>query len=274
MEYLLKEVFDFVPLVQDVTFRKGTVLVFDTEKYLRVEQGTSLHLPLKVGQAIPQGSTSHEVIRTGTRVVQEMDNSLLGVSYFSAGYPIIENGKVVGGIVAAVPTEFAHVGETLKSLAEQLLLSMQEMSSAINQIATVAQELAEDSRLADENASMVKAHANKTNDILRYINSVAESTKLLGINASIESARAGKLGAGFAIVAGEIQKLATTSLDSSKEIKGIVGGIQSLIDKMADNITHITLSTQTQAAATQEITASIETLTDSAQHIAAMAQKL
>ncbi len=70
---------------------------------------------------------------------------------------------------------------------------------------------------------------NIANEANRKLAKVSMNQKMLGINASIEAAHAGAAGKGFAIVAGEVQKLATTMERSSHEITNSLTNLTEII---------------------------------------------
>ncbi len=70
---------------------------------------------------------------------------------------------------------------------------------------------------------------NIANEANRKLAKVSMNQKMLGINASIEAAHAGAAGKGFAIVAGEVQKLAMTMERSSHEITNSLTNLTEII---------------------------------------------
>ncbi|OWR26952.1 hypothetical protein CDO73_24350 [Saccharibacillus sp. O23] len=76
-----------------------------------------------------------------------------------------------------------------------------------------------------DSVNTLHLYMNEIGPVLQSITSIAEQTNLLALNASIEAARAGEDGAGFAVVAGEIRKLAGLSSTSASHVVDLLSKI-------------------------------------------------
>ncbi|MDC0833279.1 methyl-accepting chemotaxis protein [Geitlerinema sp. CS-897] len=67
-------------------------------------------------------------------------------------------------------------------------------------------------------------------NISSVVSDLANQTNMLALNAAVEAVRAGEHGKGFAVVSGEIRKLADRSKNSAEKINDLVADIQTAID--------------------------------------------
>lgn len=81
-----------------------------------------------------------------------------------------------------------------------------------------------------------KNYLGNIQNIVELIDNIARETQLLALNASIEAARAGEAGRGFEVVAHEIRKLSTTTMDSLKAVSDNVTQVSRLAESVADAI--------------------------------------
>ncbi len=98
---------------------------------------------------------------------------------------------------------------------EKIQAAMQNLVLATNSISTKL-------RIMDEKA-------NNINNVVTTITKVADQTNLLSLNAAIEAEKAGEYGAGFAVVAREIRRLADQSAVATLEIEQMVKQMQSSV---------------------------------------------
>ncbi|MCR3760866.1 chemotaxis protein [Clostridium felsineum] len=87
-----------------------------------------------------------------------------------------------------------------------------------------------------ETVIRLQESAGKITKFLSSIKRIADQTNLLSINANIEAAKAGEAGRGFAIVADEINKLATSSSEMVNNINEIIEEINLITNETFNKV--------------------------------------
>ena len=126
---------------------------------------------------------------------------------------VVERERVSGMVDelrATQQTVISMSGDALKSVSD-ISRSADETGGNMDRMANVIRVIAEGGRTV--------------RNFMSVIDDITDKINLLSLNASIEAARAGEAGRGFAVVADEIGKLATATVDNSKEISGQIGSI-------------------------------------------------
>ncbi|HIJ91351.1 MAG: methyl-accepting chemotaxis protein [Desulfobulbaceae bacterium] len=115
----------------------------------------------------------------------------------------------------------AQAGENLQ-LANSAGKSTQQVLTTANQSEEVIREVVE--------AMSGMAEADREiSSLVRVIEDIAFQTNLLALNAAVEAARAGETGAGFAVVAEEVRRLATRASEASQKAAEVIGRLDKKI---------------------------------------------
>jgi methyl-accepting chemotaxis protein len=139
-----------------------------------------------------------------------------------------------------------------------------------NQAAS-ASTISENQTNLNDEIKNVNSVTGKIDAVMDFIKDIADETRLLGLNAAIEAARAGEAGLGFGVIAQEIRKLSADSKETVGKIKDLTTIIKESVDKTVAMGNETTITIEQQAAAIQEVTASvmeIATLTEQLNNLA------
>lgn len=143
------------------------------------------------------------------------------------------------GIYTDLNTQFEHVQETSATI-EQMIRNISDITRNLKSTSEFAEELKTITKRGEDivlsSAKSVQEIITVSEDAYKIIDAVSdlsEQTNVCAINAAIEAAHAGKYGTGFAVVAGEIKRLATGSSNRTSEI---LGRIKEIIKKIEQGV--------------------------------------
>lgn len=112
----------------------------------------------------------------------------------------------------------AIISQEVAEKSQSMNHDMQENWHKVNQVTGYMKTLNDSVRTAALTVDDLQESLQVVNSLLLSIDSIASQTNLLALNATIEAARAGEHGKGFAIVAGEVRKLAEQSSEIASRI--------------------------------------------------------
>ncbi|MFA9465061.1 MAG: methyl-accepting chemotaxis protein [Velocimicrobium sp.] len=238
--------------------------ITDTKKYLKVQMGRQLDLRVEVGASIPEGGAALTAMRTGETIIKDVPKEIFGIPFKSYAIPMKQGNEIVGAFVVGKSLEIRNsVVETVTNLSGAL----KQISVAISEFGENLQHVDVMSEMLLDNAKESQKSTHDTNEILKFIQGIASRTNLLGLNASIEAARAGESGKGFAVVASEIRNLSLSTSESVKKIDLVLKTLESSINNITGKIVESNDVQQSQSATIEEILASIQELTATAESL-------
>lgn len=269
---IINSFYNIIPFLPQIFDEDITASVTDTKKYLITIDTPGLRVNYKQGEPIREGGSALDVIRTGNTIRKELPKEVFGVPLISYGVPIKNNVGIVDGVFI--------FGRSIAKKQELLSMSV-SLSTAINQITQAVNEISSGLQnvvgMNSEIVNMVEetdANTKNTDEILSFVKNISRQTNLLGFNASIESARAGASGRGFGVVAEEIRKLSHSTSDSVTKIDDILLKISKSIKNINTEINESVAIFQTQAAALEEIAATMTELSSTADVLKNYAERL
>lgn len=267
---------DFAPLIANMFPEGAFFYMSDLEKVAYRQPSQEFNVAgIQVGDPIHEKWTANwNAIKNGKLAVNELDASVYGVPVTIMSSPCFDeddSSKVVATLNIILPKQRAL---ELRQLAANLASGLEEMSAVIEELAASASEINVNEQDLNDTIDGVNKLADDISNVLAFIKQIADETKMLGLNAAIEAARAGDAGRGFGVVAEEIRKLS----DESKQTVVSIGKlITEIKDKVANTVRKSQLNldaSQEQAAATEEISASVQQIRAMSETLDKMAQNM
>jgi methyl-accepting chemotaxis protein len=175
-----------------------------------------------------------------------------------------------------VEAQSASLSEVVSTI-EKLASAAKEIARASTQVLTDAEQTVSNADVTVARIGELNAQVGNITQLLEVIREVAERSDLLALNGSLEATRVGEAGRGFALVAGEMRRLAERVSGSVVDVRERVSAISSassstimasdqsraLAERTAVAARAITAVTTTQHKNTELVSSAAQAVADS-----------
>ena len=161
-------------------------------------------------------------VRESAGALTDQDSGILGMDAGS-----VEKIESTIGENAQIVTEIVEKTSSVSAIASK----MEE--DVLKGFLVLEKNVKKMGDIKDKNSGIINGiillsnKVNKIRDIVRVINTITDQTKVIAFNAALEAASAGETGKRFAVVAGEVNRLADDIAVLTRQIREQVEEIQS-----------------------------------------------
>lgn len=264
-----------LPIMQKITGGRISLALFDkTGKVWGVMEAKGMHMPHKEGSIVdlttPEYAAVYKCLQTGQEMHNRLGREVFGIALEGDIIPVIEEGKVVGVVVTSYSVEHEEV---IKEKADELKESIFTVDSGVKSIGETSEELSASIKNILESSDEVGKKIQETADVIKVVATSAARSNILALNASIEAARAGEAGKGFAVVASEMGKFSKESGELAKKIDNTLKEMIDLIEEMRKAVAASSEGANSQAKTVQEISSSLDVISEQAAELATLSSK-
>ena len=190
-------------------------------------QGSSQKLDEVTGQVLKHTRTSGE----NAKGLSSLTGSLSTAIQKVANNAVIINSSAIG--IKGDVHDMAEECRTITEYSSAMKIRANEMEAAAQTNTEVIQKKAADILEVLEEAIENSKSVDQVNRLTKDIVSISSTTNLIALNASIEATRAGEAGKGFAVIAAQIQSLASSCSETAGRIQKVNQVVTSAVHNLS-----------------------------------------
>ena len=221
------------------------------------------------------GARAHDLALQGSAALSVAQRAAESASVAArSGQSVADLSRRAREEVSKMTRDAAQIAETAQAVRkhEQRLQELSEASlTSLRGSVSALGALASD---VGDNAGELAALAEASSEIRSFVllvRKMARQSKLLALNAAMEAARAGEQGSGFAVVAGEVRRLARSSNDAADRTDQLVTDVLERIERVRQASLRAEESSKMAKAAATTSVVNLEELDRAAREAAAAA---
>ena len=260
MENVFESLIKATPIIKQIIEEDCAIVIKDNEKFLFVEEGKNIKIPVKAGMPAMDTPATEKVKSTKNPDYTVWFVKEYGTYAKHSTVPIFDENRNIIGMYSFIRD--ATEEEKNKVTSEELINEISDVETAIKTITESAEEISKKLNEIIKISSKSYEDIEKSNEALKLIDTTTRKTNILGINANIESARAGELGRGFSVVAKEMMKLASQSGTMSKEIEDSLMRMKSNVEATLDAMNNFQEIVEAQEESTKDIAIAMEKISN------------
>lgn len=268
-EQLLEGYSEVFSRLKDILKEDMMVTIANKTHVIRYHPGSHMKFPpgeQPIGMEVPPNGVLAQTIQTGKSIYRLGEEERFGYPFLLVVYPINNNiGETIGCLALSRSLERQH---RIEEISQSLATSLQEVNAGLQEVASGSQGLSYKINTVVKFANESEVKIKEIDTVISAISDISSHSNLLGLNAAIEAARAGEQGRGFAVVAEEMRKLASQSKESATTVTQILTQMKDSIENIISEINTIGGIAENQASATEEVTATIEEISENSRNLA------
>lgn len=240
---------------------KSKVLVSELEKSMETIKTSTSTLTQDISECNMNMQVLKETSTEVTTTVQDVSKGAVAQA---------ENISRISKMMNQADEKVTETYNISKHLAELSTEASQVIWDSSEKLVTMNKQMDIINNSVTESLTTVVELQSNTAEVNKFLSSIvqiAEQTNLLALNASIEAARAGEYGAGFAVVANEVSKLADQSGSTVKHINEIMSRINEKTQKVLEKVQNGNDATHQGVSVLNEVSDSYDKMKQSFENV-------
>lgn len=215
------------------------------------------------GQVLPEAPEEEKFVKIAQEIGVDSDEYVAALRKVKIMPK--EQLEAAADLLYVVASEISNMGYQryiMMKMTEELYTDTTQIMSKVQELEKSAKEVADTQNALNNEIHSINEILSKIAEMTEATKEIANQTRVLGMNAAIEAARSGEAGAGFGVVAKEIQKLSNRSKETVDNIKQFTSQISDSVGKTSSMSTTTLGTTQYQETAIKSIVESIANIAD------------